>query len=97
MGAVGREISEQDVETRFLLATFGDESVLLDSESGQYYAINETGLAIWRMVQDRLQPYQIALRLHSEFEVSHDQAASDVRDFLAMLRASDLLTAPTSP
>lgn len=76
---------------KYLLAEFDGDSVLLNTETGQYFSINETGLFVWRHLQEKLEPQEIAGRLEAAFGVSREQASADIATFLSALRSADLL------
>jgi hypothetical protein len=76
---------------KYLLSEFDGDSVLLNTETGQYFSINETGLFVWRHLQERLEPKEIACRLEATFGVSREQAYADVASFLSALRSAGLL------
>jgi hypothetical protein len=64
----------------------GDETVLLDLESGTYFGLDSVGKRIWESVGEGLTLAEIASVIVSEFEVDEATAQSDVLDF-----ADDLL------
>jgi hypothetical protein len=64
----------------------GDETVLLDLESGKYFGLDGVGKRIWEAVGEGLMLGEIAAVVVSEYKVEEEQAQSDVIDF-----ASDLV------
>jgi len=71
-------------------ADLDDSAVLLDSEKGLYFSVNETGAAIVRGLQAGENPQQIIDRLMAEFECSEDQARQDALAFLQALQQAGL-------
>lgn len=69
----------------------GDEVVVLDMHSSMYFAVNDAGAAIWpRLVAGATRAELVSL-LEARYDVSAEDAASDVDDFLCSLRDKDLL------
>ncbi len=71
-------------------ADLDDSAVLLDSEKGLYFSVNETGAVIVRGLQAGENPKQIIGRLMAEFECSEDQARQDTLAFLQALQQAGL-------
>jgi len=71
-------------------ADLEESAVLLDSEKGLYFSVNETGAAILRGMQAGQTPRQIIAQLMAEFECSEDQAREDTLVFLEELRQAGL-------
>jgi hypothetical protein len=55
------------------------------------YSLNETGAAIWQMLRDRMSLPQVVAAVFRKFEVSAEEAAADVKDFMADLHHSGLI------
>jgi hypothetical protein len=72
----------------------GDDMVLLNAVSGQYYSLNPTGRIIWSALQDQEDFEQIALRLAAEYEQQLDMVRGDVTELIQALVKADLVTAP---
>lgn len=70
-----------------------DETVLvLDLRSGKYLELNATGSVLWkRLAEGSADEDQLVAALQEEFEVSDEQARTDVTAFLASLRQGGLL------
>ena len=69
----------------------GDETVLLDLESGIYFGLDGVGKRIWESISDGLTLGQIAAVIKSEYEVEEDQAQGDVIEFVRDLVERGLL------
>ncbi len=76
---------------KVLLAEFDGESVLLNTQTGHYFSINEAGLAIWRLASAERSREEIVSELEATFDISHSQASADVDSFLASLKGAELL------
>ena len=81
-----------DLETRLSIPPqvmsrlVGDETVLLDLESGMYFGLDGVGKRIWEAIGEGLTLGQTAAVIVSEYEVEEDQARANVIEF-----ASDLV------
>jgi DNA-binding CsgD family transcriptional regulator len=71
-----------------------DESVLLHLERQQYYALNETGSRIWRLLTEGHSTAAIAAAIAKEWAISETEARRHVRAFLRELRTADLWRRP---
>lgn len=69
----------------------GDETVLLDLESGMYFGLEGVGKRIWDSVADGKSLGEIAAIIASEFEVDESRALADLKDFAADLVERGLL------
>lgn len=67
-----------------------EEAILIDLATGATLGLNPTGTYIWSQIGGRPEE-QIAASTAEQFDVDADTAASDVREFLAMLRARNLI------
>ena len=79
-----------------LVATDMDgETVMLDIESGKYFALSGVGSHVWKMLEDERTVDQVIGDIESEFDVSNlsgrDEIAADVTDFLQSLVDKDLV------
>jgi hypothetical protein len=64
----------------------GDETVLLDLESGMYFGLDGVGRRIWESVEVGLSLHDTVKAIVAEYEVDEAQAQKDVIEF-----ASDLV------
>lgn len=69
----------------------GDELILLNIESGQLYSLNETGAVLWPMIKENSNDALMADALQEKFEVEAAAAISSARDFIADLKAQNIL------
>ncbi|MGD9641541.1 MAG: PqqD family protein [Elusimicrobiales bacterium] len=60
----------------------GDEAVILDLESSNYYSANDTGTYVWEQFSAGKKPEKIAENLAEEYGIAPAQARLDVKDFL---------------
>lgn len=67
------------------------EGVLLNLRNQRYYSLNETGVAIWKSLDQPRDAEEIARGLSREFEVSEADALGFVRSFLNELAGDGLV------
>lgn len=87
MNAVDIRTPEHVVATEF----DGGEGVLVDLNSKHYFQLNETGMFIWRSLEKRVAPDDIAAELADRYDVTSAHAHASVGRFLEKLRALKLL------
>ena len=86
-----------DLETRLSVPTqvmsrlVGDETVLLDLESGLYFGLDGVGKRIWESIGEGRTLGETAAIIVAEYEVGAAQAEADVIDFSRDLVARGLL------
>jgi hypothetical protein len=69
----------------------GQEVVLLQMESMEYYSLNLTGTRIWRGLKQGCTLAEISQRLHEEFAVEAEHAQRSVLALVAELCQAQLL------
>ena len=69
----------------------GDETVLLDLESGIYFGLDGVGKRIWESIGEGLTLGETAAIIVSEYEVDEATAQADVIDFVSDLVERGLL------
>ncbi|MEN8216474.1 MAG: HPr-rel-A system PqqD family peptide chaperone [Pseudomonadota bacterium] len=68
-----------------------EEGFVFDPQTGESFTVNETGKTILKALIESKAQEGIAMKLTEQFNVSHQEAQTDVRDFLQHLRAYQLL------
>lgn len=63
----------------------GDEAVILNLESSEYYSANEAGTFVWELFSAGKKQDKIAAALAEEYGIPPAQAAKDTSDFLKEL------------
>lgn len=71
----------------------GDEAVLVDLNSKQYYQLNATASFIWRGLARGVGAGEIARALTEEYDVTLERALTSVDVALGRFKANRLLTA----
>jgi hypothetical protein len=69
-----------------------NEGVLVDLNSKRYYTLNETALFVWRLLEKKRPPAEIARELTESYEITPEQAAASVNKLLSELSQRNLLT-----
>ena len=86
-----------DLDTRLnvpphvLSRLVGDETVLLDLESGIYFGLDGVGNRIWEAVSEGKTLAETIDVIVAEYDVDNEQARTDVVDFAANLVERGLL------
>lgn len=60
----------------------GEETVLLELDSGTYYSLNGVASAVWRGITDGLSIPELVDAVLDRYDVSREQAATDVERLL---------------
>jgi hypothetical protein len=69
----------------------GDEAVILNLETSEYYSANETGTFIWEQLNSGGKIGRIAAALAEEYGIPKEQAERDTHAFLAELAKLKIL------
>jgi hypothetical protein len=70
----------------------GDETVLLDLESGIYFGLDGVGKFIWEAIGEGQTLGEIAADIASEYDVDKNSAQADVNEFASGLVRRGLLS-----
>lgn len=69
-----------------------DQAVLLDIESGQYFALNEVGKRVWDLCDGTRTVAQVANSICSGYDVMEEVALSDTSALLEALAGVGLVS-----
>lgn len=69
-------LNEKDV----LITPLGEDGVAFNSNTNEYFSLNETSFKILKGIQDRLSFHDICQQLISEYQVSTDICESEVKN-----------------
>jgi hypothetical protein len=69
-----------------------DEIVILDIESGQFFAINDVGAFIWDLLEAEVTIEELADAVAAEYGVDTETASGDVDELVKQLVDADLVT-----
>jgi len=68
-----------------------DEAVLLSLENKIYYSLNETGMAIWRLINGKRTIEDISAMVAGEFSVAAERINKPVLEFIKTLEKEKLI------
>jgi hypothetical protein len=68
----------------------GDGGVLLHLESGQYHGVNDTGLAVWELLDGERTVAEVIAEFRSRVDDAPGALDQEVREFLGGLSARRL-------
>lgn len=68
-----------------------ENGFIFDPASGYSYSANETGLMILKLLGTGLEKDEIIAKLTEEYDVRHDDCASDLEHYFLMLESLDLI------
>jgi len=68
--------------------------LMLNFDSGQYHTLNPVGTRIWQLLESPTTESALVSALTAEFEVTPEECAATVVDFLGELRRRGLLATP---
>ncbi len=74
-----------------MTAEVGDTAQLLNIRAGRYHAMNKVAARIWALLKQPVTPSQIVETLVAEYEITPEDCAAEVAEFLTALRQRDLL------
>ena len=87
---------QYSLKDQLSVTSIGEESVLLDVSSGQYFGLNELGTKIIEGLMQSLSLDDILLGIVQEFDVEMDQARVDAENLLSELETAGLVFAVPS-
>jgi hypothetical protein len=70
----------------------GNESVLLNLETGTYFGLDPIGSRVWQLLEQNLELEEIKQRLLAEYEVTATKLDVDLQSLLLDLQAQGLIT-----
>ncbi len=74
-----------------LFQDLGEDVVLLEIQSGQYYGLNAVGARMWSLLQQGQSVSQVLSTLHEEYEASEERLGADLKQFLNQLQSKGLI------
>ena len=67
------------------------EKVMMDLEKGQYFMLNGVGGDVWDLIEKPMSVQGIIKELMKQYEVSHEECESTVKDFLHNMHHANLV------
>jgi hypothetical protein len=71
----------------------GVEGILVDLNTKKYYQLNETAMVIWKGLERRIGPNQIAEEIVANYDITHEDALRNVDEIVQKFRMYSLVTA----
>ena len=68
-----------------------EETIILDSETQEYFSINEIGKVIWSLIEEKKNLEEIKAEMLDMYEVPEEQLEKDVLNFLQALEQKGLI------
>ena len=69
----------------------GQEGILVDLNTKQYYRLNETGSLVWRWLEKGNSVEEIVLEIQNTYEVSGEHARASVEKLVSNLETNKLV------
>jgi hypothetical protein len=79
---------------RVLVQRAEEQTVLLDVDSGTYFALDNVGARIWKLCDGERGVDDIVATICGEYDAPYETIRADVLGLLDELRAEQLLAAP---
>jgi hypothetical protein len=80
------------VQPHVVFAQVGDESILLNTESGLYFGLDSIGTTVWMRLSEGASDEQIHADLLAEYDVSAQQLWADLERLLGELHGRGLIS-----
>jgi len=80
-----------------LFTSMGEDAVLLHAQRGDYYSLNKVGARLWVLTDGSKTIGELAELITQEFEISKEQAESDIIELAEQLAKEGLVKAVETP
>ena len=81
----------QRVENKFLVSRLGADSVLMNTDSGDYLGLNEVGTRIWDLLSVPQSIDELVAALLNEYNVTDEQCRAEVNSFVSRMQEKGML------
>lgn len=78
-------------EKEFIITHLDNEAVLLNTKSGKYFVLNETGERIWELLQQHGDTQKVFTVMQAEYDVDKDVLLNDINNAILHLTDAGLL------
>ena len=68
-----------------------EETIILDSETQEYFSINEIGKVIWSLIEEKKNLEEIKAEMLDMYEVPQEQLEKDLLNFIQALEQKGLI------
>ena len=80
-----------------LFTSMGEDAVLLHVQRGDYYSLNKVGARLWVLTDGCKTIRELAVLITEEFEITREQAESDIIELAEQLEKEGLVKAVETP
>lgn len=80
-----------------LYQTVGDEIVILNMSSQEYFGLDSVGADVWQLLMENRDVAAVAKRLAAIYAVDEQTACNDIQPMISDLLAANLLKITPSP
>ncbi len=84
------------IPSTVMIQVVDDETLLYDSATGLFFALNETGAMMWDSIVRHDDLKDVHVELMDVFEVESDQLTSDMKVFVDLLAEQGLINFDTA-
>jgi len=78
-------------ESRFLASQLGNETVMMDMDSGDYLGINSVASDMWALLEQPIKVENLIKSMVEMYDVSEDVCKAEVETFLPKMFAQNML------
>ena len=82
--------TRQEVNPDLLWRVVGEEALLLDTNSGNYFSLNPVATAIWLRLMSGESAEQAADAIARTYSISVETARADIDELLTEMRSADI-------
>lgn len=86
------ELQYKRVEGKFLVSKLADETVLMDTVTGDYMGLNPVGTTIWALLETPQTLASLVNELLNRYEVTEEQCRLELEPFLLELDKRKMLS-----
>ena len=83
--------SQLQLSEKVLFTTVDQETVLLNSQTGKYFGLDEIGTIFWGFLRNNIPPRQAYEMILAEYEVSPEELEKDTLELVRQLEKHGLL------
>lgn len=84
-------------DSEVLFTSMGEDAVLLHVQRGDYYSLNKVGARLWTLNDGKKTIADLAREITDEFEISQDEAESDIIELAQQLEKEGLVKVVETP
>ncbi len=84
--------SKITIPDTLFLQTVDDETILLDTNTQEYFALNDTGAMIWNILEEKKNLKEVQKTILDMYEIDESQVESDILNFVEALKTKKLIS-----